>query len=283
VKPSDAPAFLEGTFLWQENGYFFGAPPPVPLRDPTLLEGRDPWLALAATLEYAKAGSHDAVGELARWFGEDVELGFIQSCLFLIGDAGRAEHMRLLVEMMKPEKEEYLRIKACDAACHAGYLWLGHEVLKVWRSIRVAEKSIISLHLSNLLDPPGSAEVYDYLAFEEDDEYLAFVQGRLEALARTTGDGEAAVFQGVVLDVRKLAEQMRDLLRPTTPAQKREATFRQLRHRFEAATGTDCRSFYRDDELQPLAAAAVIEDFLESEAATRFVPGKRYFFGHPVP
>jgi hypothetical protein len=53
---------------------------------------------------------------------------------------------------------------------------------------------------------------------------------------------------------------------------------------FEATTGVSCRAFFDSNgKLQHLAATAVIEEFLDSRDAARFVPGVRYFFGHRVP
>jgi hypothetical protein len=52
----------------------------------------------------------------------------------------------------------------------------------------------------------------------------------------------------------------------------------------EANTGLDCRGFYdRDFMLRPLAAAAIVEDFVESGEANKYLPGVRYFFGHRIP
>ena len=55
------------------------------------------------------------------------------------------------------------------------------------------------------------------------------------------------------------------------------------RHLLEAATGLDCRGFFRDRRLQPLAAAAQLEEMLEAGHLARLTPGVRYFFGHRIP
>jgi hypothetical protein len=55
------------------------------------------------------------------------------------------------------------------------------------------------------------------------------------------------------------------------------------RRRFEASTGIDCSGFYKDRNFQPLTAAAILEDFLESPEVARYEEGVRYFFGHRIP
>ena len=50
---------------------------------------------------------------------------------------------------------------------------------------------------------------------------------------------------------------------------------------FEANSGVPCREFYSLAlEFQPLAAAAVVEQFLDSDAPRRYEPGVRYFMGN---
>ena len=56
-----------------------------------------------------------------------------------------------------------------------------------------------------------------------------------------------------------------------------------LRRRFEPATGLDCSEIFADDTVHPLAAAAIAEEFLDSDAAARFEDGVRYFFGRRIP
>jgi hypothetical protein len=45
----------------------------------------------------------------------------------------------------------------------------------------------------------------------------------------------------------------------------------------------DGRAFFKDFKLQPLTAAAVVEEFLDSPEAAKYKDGFRYFFGHRIP
>ena len=91
----------------------------------------------------------------------------------------------------------------------------------------------------------------------------------------------AKVFEGQIYDVIAIANRLRARLQ-----QNPISTERVLREKliFEAATGIDCTAFFSEDRrLIPLAGIAIIDDFLDGDAAQRFSPGLRYFFGHPVP
>jgi hypothetical protein len=55
------------------------------------------------------------------------------------------------------------------------------------------------------------------------------------------------------------------------------------RRKFEASTGTNCMRFYGNGAIQPLEAAATVEDFLEGAEAGKYEDRVRYFFGHRIP
>lgn len=89
------------------------------------------------------------------------------------------------------------------------------------------------------------------------------------------------IFEGEVFDVIVLAHRLIKRLNAIPIPKERVDRERLI---FEGNTGVDCTSFYDDGgRLNPLAAVAVVETFLDSEEASKFVPGQRYFFGHPVP
>jgi hypothetical protein len=88
------------------------------------------------------------------------------------------------------------------------------------------------------------------------------------------------VFFGEVLHVPEVA---RELLGRLERSHENEATQPQLRRRLEASTGVDCSSFFENRGFRPLTAATMLETMLESGSLDRYVAGRRYFFGFPVP
>lgn len=61
------------------------------------------------------------------------------------------------------------------------------------------------------------------------------------------------------------------------------ASQRLMRRRFEASTGIDCTAFFKNGIFQALSAARVLEDYLGSAESARSRPGRKEFFGWPVP
>jgi hypothetical protein len=88
-------------------------------------------------------------------------------------------------------------------------------------------------------------------------------------------------FEAQPYDVVRLAERLLDRLEAEDARTER---FYRGRLVFEAATGVNCTGFFDDKfRLDRLAAMGILEEFLESEQLNRFIPGKRYFFGQPIP
>jgi len=90
-----------------------------------------------------------------------------------------------------------------------------------------------------------------------------------------------AIFEGEALSLAKVARRLLVRLRANGGLEEISTA----RMTLEAFTGMDCSSFYKPDfgPLQPLTAAAIVEDFLESGEAEKYEPGVRYFFGHRIP
>jgi hypothetical protein len=88
------------------------------------------------------------------------------------------------------------------------------------------------------------------------------------------------VFEAQTFDVVQLARRLLAQLRAEDAQSER--FYRGLLI-FEAATGVNCTNLFNEkDRLHRLAVVAVLEEFLEVENSSRFVPGTRYFFGHPI-
>lgn len=82
--------------------------------------------------------------------------------------------------------------------------------------------------------------------------------------------------QGKIFSVTALME----MIRISADSGKFDAKLRQI---FEATTGIDCTNFYQDHKARPVYIHAILDEFEEVGGPDRFVPGKRYFFGHLVP
>ena len=121
---TDLPAFLAGTFDWRMNGLHIKPPLPIDLRSPELpLTATNPWVALAAVLEVAKAGDHSQVHRLAQFVDIRQPYTLSQVALLLVGDMGTDTDLQLLERALATENPE-TRLHAAHAAVLAGRLWL---------------------------------------------------------------------------------------------------------------------------------------------------------------
>jgi hypothetical protein len=164
------------------------------------------------------------------------------------------------------------------------------QILCSWGSLRVVPVVLETLHsldgfddaedlvhgIAQLLeddDEPALNEVPG----KEFDRFIAAAEQRYHALTNKFGTDNLVVFKGEEFSVKRVAQITRSRL-------DRISFDTSLRRKFEANTGIGCTEFFSaDGALQPIAAATILESFLDNRVSENFLPGRRYFFGHPVP
>jgi hypothetical protein len=279
------PKFLQGCFLWQRLGYTYAEKPPPELLSPAALRDENPWLVLAAVLERAKRGNFDSLPLLfQRMRALDNSL-FWNACVILLGHAGpRKVLQQALSEFDKEIQANDINvIKRMSFMLHGSLLlWTVPVMLDLFQRVAdrnrpfIRDQVIIIPYLFSEIVEEKEGEIFS--ASLPDEPYRQLVLDRCVALGRTFGTDQVPVWRGELFSVKSLAEQLlRDL------AAGQVANVMGQRAIFEASTGIDCSPFYKDRQLQPLAAATVVEGFLEDGHADRYQPGVRYFFGHPIP
>jgi hypothetical protein len=273
--------FMNETFLWRKKGYFYRHKPTVDILDSAILNSDNPWHVLAGVLEQVKKGQNSSIDLLLPFLNFEDDPSLVASCLWLIGDAGKKKHMKYLVNAMEESRMEYIRIKACDAAKHAGYVWLLPHILDVWCTIRSREKYSISKYLSILMEPSAGL-VFDYSQFDRDEEYVDFVNNKILDIKSTLGFEDAVIVYGREFVFKDFVEHMYELLVSGKKTGVLASEFGYLRHRFEAITGIDCSGFYKNEKFNQLETLAIIKPFLDEKTYEKYKDGVRYFFGKPV-
>ena len=253
--------------------------PPSELLSPAALRDENPWLVLGAVLERAKRGDYGSLPLLfqrMRAFDTGV---FWNACVILLGQAGpRKILQQALSEFDKEIQANDINIIKRVSFIHyeSLLLWTVPVMLDLFQRVANRDQVIIIPRLFSRILEEKQGEIYD--ASLPDEPYRQLVLNRCSTLAQTFGTDQVAAWRGKLFSVKSLAEQ---LLKDLTGGQV--ANVMGERGIFEASTGIDCSSFYKDRQLQPLAAATIVEGFLEDGDADKYQPGVRYFFGHPIP
>lgn len=262
---------------WEADGYFAE---PIPRTDPAFTGDKHVrgWLRWEDALRKAQQGDFSAVPGLL-----DVHRGphgwvLGQCCAYLMGDAGWPPLYRDVAEAAANAAAGYVaRIEYCGALAAWGSLSVVPTLLTTYLAIGddFKDADIIPVYLTYLLEPePGP--VSDPGRFASASAYRDLVTQRYRELTDKFGTADVIVLRGERFGVVALARLvLRQLGKP--------AFSLDLRRQFEASTGIDCRAFYRDGNLQPLAAAAIVEDFLDGPSAEKYEDGARYFFEHRLP
>jgi hypothetical protein len=297
------PPFLYGSFDWRFNGLFWESAPPFDLLSDRALADPSPWVVVASVVERAKHGDHREAKRLREFFERDQPVALARISLLAFADTAPLGDLPLLEEALRSPIAA-TRVHAAAAGALTGSLTLIPAMLRAWEAARsLNDHESIGFALSEVLEPQGgpiaeSVGSYDLLPSNEPltpaaAEAQAFmdqmyrdvdppvlpqhVRAALAEHTRAFGE-RTSLWRGVPYDIRALAQELLDIAR-----ENRTHVIYDLRHRFEASTGLDCRSMLYALRLQPLAIAAIIERFLQSSDAAKFQRGVRYFWGHRIP
>lgn len=296
------PAHVSHTFLGRGTSFHFSAEPPADVESAKNLHGSDPDTVIAAVLSRVQRGEFHQARHLIRLMREHRLAWVWSDSTTLLGYAAPAGVISEWLDVFADE--------IFETPNGATIEWI-IETLAETTDVRLIPW-IIDLHrrmtpadrlrycgavkrLSFMLESE-KGEVFDGPAdlllnpnheVWEDDEwsldfppYEAMLLERANELASRLPPGATAVFRNEPLSLPKLAEFALAKVRRNRDSEI-VATIRML---LEAYTGRDMRGFYRlgDYKLDPLFAAEILEDMLESGELERFEPGVRYFFGHRI-
>jgi hypothetical protein len=291
--------YLRHTFLELGDGFHFSSPPPDDIGDSRYLRSRDAWEVLGCVLARAQRGQFDDVELLIDVMRQRDSAGVWHACAQLLGFAGRRQILeRLATQFADRFNERGVQFHVSSALTNGCRLWCVPHLLAMHA---VASDDDARIHLERCLShlvesgagpvwagapkitvvdenfPPPFTETSIEL---DRKSYAALVEARVAELRSLYGpDDRLAIAEGGVFELESFARGMLQ-----TIASGLEDLVEWERMLFEATTGVSCHGFFGPDRLlRPLAAAAIVEEFLDSGAASRFQQGARYFFGHRIP
>ncbi len=274
------PTFYAQTLNWRSYGYFTQ---PTPVNDPQRGAERSAsqWALLEAIVQQAKTGDFrnvaDVLGIVRRADDDGVLRG--KACEAL-GDFGSVREFQSILEEMDSLTHPERAVAYCGALRDWGRLSVVPVLLHqydIYKPFDIAEK--IPLYVSSMLEREWG-DLAKHPSIAELDEYMAQVVSRYRELTESLGGDDVLVQYGAKFDVVSFARLIFSHLTDSYF----DITFQPyFRRRFEASTGIDCSPFFQDGIFQPLAAAAMVEEFLESRDAAKYEDGLRYFFGHRIP
>jgi hypothetical protein len=268
---------LPGRKYWNARGYHA-----FPLTDQDRLDDTEKfaeWQAFDRLLESAKRGQFREVAKLIEWHERSRSWVMRGAFVELLGDAAEGRVLRDLLQKVDSSDLTVDEFDYGEALVNWGNLSAIPTLIRLYVTTwEFDDANDIPPRLSRLLETqPGPISDFPRNGSTAAvADYHGIVMDKHEELCRTFGTSDTYVFRGGELHVTSVAECiLMDL--------QRQQFNEEMRHKFEAMTGIDCSRFYVDGQLQPLAAAAIVEEFLDSGAGEKYEPGVRYFFGYPIP
>lgn len=261
---------------WKVDGYF-GAPeisPDIALPESPM---SDPWRVLAIVIARSKSGHFDKISTLMDISTSTEDWLLVATCAEHLGDAGGGDCFDRIVEQLPTTEVFHTALHLCRALHLGGRLSDVPVMLETYEKFaEIKDADMIPIWIADLIGKDDNESLMDPPHHEDLEDYAKAVSGRYQEIVDQCGTEQAFVFRAARFGVVALAKYI--LNRFQQPFVRSY-----LRQKFEASTGIDCRCFYRKEEFRPLAASAVVEEFLESGASANYEDGHRYFFGHRIP
>lgn len=285
--------------LARSRAFHFSAPPPHDIRTDRFLRSTRPEDVTHAVLAHAMEGDFRHFSQLIDLMKSSDDGVLWQECSLLLSHAAPFSSLHDLLDAFSGElhgDDIVTQQWISEILCRSGALWSVPEVLRLWRLNREREvyfaiPSLLSLMLEDrraeiAKGPPvlprtdGMPDWLDLPVTWDDDKFGELVLSRHATLWNAAVDpAQLAVWEGAPLSQLRIAERALALIEEGEDVEDIAIARTQL----EAATGEDLSDFYANGLLRNLSAAAHVESLVESGVLRRFIDGRRYFFGRPIP
>jgi hypothetical protein len=289
--------FLAKTFLERGNGFHFSVTPPKDISETKYLTSDDIEEILGCVLANLQQGRFDVAKVPLQLLQSRDRPGLWLACTHLLGYAAPMHVVRGFVADCK-SLNNIRQFYICNSGMAAGGLWSVEPLLADYSYVTDPDvRQFFEFCLSWLLEgEPGviwkgptlmelTGDVmppFEERAVQRDvDSYREIIRSqRAELVKNASLRDDSVIAEGEVFHIGHVALRLLNRVRRGEPGDRIEKG----RMLFEATTGIDCRVFFNENgRLQPLPAAAILEDFLDSQEADKYEPGVRYFFGHRIP
>lgn len=296
------PPHSEHILLAHGTAFHWSAQAPASVASSRHLTGTDPDAVICAVLARSRGGDFDQTPHLIRLMRENDSAWVWSHCATLLAYATSAHYLGEFVAAFSSEvqSQDGATIEwIVETLAETTLLWTAPNIIDLHRRMtpndRLRYCGAVE-RLSFMLEPergevargpkplllnPGHHEWEDDDWSLDFEPYEALLREKVKQLESRLSRGAWAVFRNEPLSLPKLAEFGLSKVQKNRDSEIL-ATIRLL---LEAYTGRNLTGFYRleDHKLDPIAAAAMLEDMLESGELDRYEPGVRYFFGHRIP
>lgn len=260
---------------WRGSGYF-GFPIHRNQVDFVSDEDAARWTEFEAVLEAAKLGRSSEILRLPELYDDEGSWVVRRAYCELMADAGNRKLFEKIIPAVRTVIDPTYAVHWGRALCEWGNLSVVPDVLAALRNLAgFDDAEDLAFALAKMLDSDQGSE-FAGVRFSDIEGFLPIAETRYRKLTDLFGTDDLILLKGERFSVARLAVLTLDSLNILTfdPF---------MRRKFEANTGIDCTGFFDGNgTLNPVKAATIVADFLDSDSVHDFVPNQRYFFGHAI-
>lgn len=240
------------------------------------------WCRLQEVLEQAKLGDFSHVNELLELHHQASDAVYQSRCIRVLGDVGtRACFTKAIEELDRGTcLGPWDVVNYCNSLYTWGALSTVPVILNQYERAGVSSTTeMLPLYLSLILENDEWGPLSEEPEKTGMANYRHLVMTRYTELKNRFGGDDVLIVNAEPYGVVSFAK----LILRFVSGNFDHSLAAHLRRRFEASTGINSSDFFKGRKFQPLVAAAIVEEFLESPQAQKYEEGVRYFFGHRIP
>ena len=290
---SELPSFCRGFLCWSDMGYTLSEVPEFSLRSGEYVQSENFWVSLAAVVECAKAGDHQWSRVARRWVDSPPFLFADRLAMQVLADTGNRQELDFIKEQVSGSSDD-VAAYAAEALAAAGSLNAVPAMLTAWKRVRQNEaRETIGYSICNLLESPKAHKLSDRVQQHPSPAWSPRFESKAPPAEEGESEFEAAVYEsyqsqlddfgpdanvmfGTPFNPLKVARTAIGYAEKNLPV-----PWLYIRHRFEAATGHACHSWFKGGRFVQIAALASLEQFLQNSRPNN--SEKRQFWGHDIP
>jgi len=278
-KVTTRPEYISPDWLRCTNGYAFAGKIPLRLREDIALISPNLWDRVICVTLQAQAGDFRNIGTLIEVITHGPDVHIRDCSIRLFAQAAPSSIVVQLADVFCHQDYD-ARLEAYTSAVLTCDLRLAEALAIHRRNTQRFERDRVMDAISDILEP--DIEDLEFADSRLDEpSFEQHVRKVTQELRQRYGT-ITAIYRGIPLEPSKLVEAIIELCREDDP-EENGGFIHQLFSILEGITGMPFKGCLDDDCCPVFDKISYTLNQLHKSGIEKYIPGQRYFFGHPIP
>jgi len=278
IEKSSRPNFVGIGWAALPQGYTFLRPPTQYRTEYMGISDKNEWETILEIFTEASNGKFQHIELLPNLIRNSSDFHLKFAGLKLMGDASTDSDVLALADFFQ-DSDPDIRYASYSAAASSSNLNLIRELIQSTKSIKPGvELELLSDSVSEVLE-------WSYDSISEPVSYQEFRSISLDKIdeIETRIGKNIPIMYGEILDIRNVVKKIGGILNIDNLSEYNDLAYDYI-SKFESMTGMISSDWFNEDEsIQATNIQNSFNLFEKTNLYNSFLPGKRYFFSHPIP